>query len=199
MMKRAALWPPFVVRRVAMTGKYGLVEVDGRPEHAVAERGSRQMTASDGQRVSLDELRGLKGWLLVLLGFQILVLLREFFVLMYVGTFYVEGLRIGAWGPLSVVHLGRILINGAFVVLLGYVIALMVGRRRTFVHWFKIEMMFFMLLPFIEIGWIVVAPWSGPAFVSLRVLLPLGLSLALGLAWWLYVERSIRVRATFAA
>jgi hypothetical protein len=68
------------------------------------------MTASDGQRDSLEEFRGLKGWLLVLLGFQFLVLLREVFVLMYVGTFYVEGLRIGAWGPLSIVHLGRILI-----------------------------------------------------------------------------------------
>jgi hypothetical protein len=75
----------------------------------------------------------------------------------------------------------------------------MVGRRGTFVRWFKIEMIFFMLLPFIEIGWIIVAPWSGPAIVSLPILLPVGLSLALGLAWWLYVERSIRVRATFAA
>jgi hypothetical protein len=157
------------------------------------------MTASDGQRDSLEALRGLKGWLLVLLGFQVLVFLREVLVLMYVGTFYVEGMRVGAWGPLSVVHLGRLLINGAFVVIVGYVIALMIGRRGTFVHWFKIELMFFMTLPFIEIGWLIVAPWSGPAIVSLPMLLPVGLSLALGLVWWLYAERSGRVRATFAA
>ena len=157
------------------------------------------MTAADGQHDARDEVRGLKGWLLVLLGFQVLVLLREVFVLMYVGTFYVEGLRVGAWGPLSVVHLGRILINGTFVVIVGYVIALMVGRRETFAHWFKIELMFFMILPFVEIGWIIVAPWSGPALVSLPVLLPVGVSLALGLASWLYVEKSVRVRATFVA
>jgi hypothetical protein len=157
------------------------------------------MTATDGQRVSPEEFRGIKGWLLVLLGFQVLVLLREAFVLMYVGTFYYEGLRIGAWGPLSIVNLGRLLINGAFVVIVGYVIALMVGRRSTFVRWFKIELIFFMILPFLEIGWIIVAPWSGPGIVSRSVLLPVGLSLGLGLAWWLYVERSVRVRATFAA
>jgi hypothetical protein len=155
------------------------------------------MTASDGQRDSPEEIRGLRGWLLVLLGFQVLVLLREASILMYTGAFYVEGLRIGAWGPLSIVHLGRMLINGAFVVVLGYVIALMAGRRRKFVRWFKVEMTFFMLLPFIEIGWLSVAPWFGPPIVSLPVLLPVGLSLALGLVWWRYVERSIRVRATF--
>jgi hypothetical protein len=155
------------------------------------------MTAADGQPKS--RLRGLKGWLLVLLVFQFLVLLREISVLMYVGAFYYEGLRIGAWGFLSAVHLGRFLINGAFVVVVGYVIALMAGRRRTFVRWFKIEMAFFMVLPFIEIGWLIVAPWSGPAIDSLRALLPLGLSVVLGLAWWLYVERSARVRATFIA
>jgi hypothetical protein len=157
------------------------------------------MTASDAERDAPGELRGLKGWLLVLLGFQVLVLLREILVLMYVGTFYVEGMKVGAWGPLSVVHLGRLLINGAFVVIVGYVIALMFGRRRAFVPWFKIEMIFFMILPFIEIGWIIVAPWSGPAITSLPILLQVGLSLALGLAWWLYAERSKRVRATFAA
>lgn len=57
------------------------------------------MTTSDSERASLEESRGLKGWLLVLLGFQVLVILREVLVLMYVGAFYVEGLRIGAWGP----------------------------------------------------------------------------------------------------
>jgi hypothetical protein len=155
------------------------------------------MTTSDGQRDSPEKLHGLKGWLVVLLVFQVLVLLREVSVLMYVGLFYYEGLRLGAWGPLSIVHLGRFLINGAFVVVVCYVIALTVGRRRTFVRWFKAELAFFMLLPFIEMGWIIVAPWSGPAIDSLGVLLPVGLSLALGLAWWLYVERSIRVRATF--
>jgi hypothetical protein len=157
------------------------------------------MTASDGQNDSVEKRRGLKGWLLVLLVFQFLVLLREASILLYVGAFYVEGLRIGAWGPFSVLHLGRFLINGAFVVVVGYVIALMAGRRRTFVRWFKVEMAFFMVLPFIEIGWIIVAPWSGPAIDSLRILLPVGLSVALGLAWWLYVERSVRVRVTFVA
>jgi hypothetical protein len=155
------------------------------------------VTASDAQQDSPDELRGFKGWLLVLLAFQVLVLLHEASVLMYVGVFYVEGLRIGAWGPLSVVHLGRFLINGAFVVVVGYVMALMAARRRTFVPWFKAEMAFFMVMPFIEIGWIIAAPWSGPAIVSLPVMLPLGLSLVLGLVWWRYVETSRRVRATF--
>lgn len=75
----------------------------------------------------------------------------------------------------------------------------MIGRPRAFVSWFKIELSFFMVLPFIEIGWIIVAPWSGPAVVSLPTLLPVGWSLALGLAWWLYVERSMLVRATFSA
>jgi hypothetical protein len=155
------------------------------------------MTVSDGQHGSPDAFRGFKGWLLVLLVFQFLVLLREASVLMYIGAFYFEGMRIGAWGPLSIVHLGRILINAAFVVVLGYVIALMAGRRRTFVRWFKVEMTFFMVLPFIEIAWTIVAPWCGPAIVSLPVLLQVGLSLVLGLVWWRYVERSIRVRATF--
>jgi Protein of unknown function (DUF2569) len=155
------------------------------------------MTASDGQRDSPQELRGLGGWLLVLLLFQVLVLLRELSVLLFVGAYYFEGLRTGAWGLVSLPHLGRILIYGAFLVLLCYVIALMFGRRRTFAHWFKVELAFFMLLPFIEIGWIVVAPWWGTDIVSLRVLLPVGLSLVLGLAWWLYVGRSRRVQATF--
>ena len=82
---------------------------------------------------------------------------------------------------------------------MGYVIVVMIGHHTTFARWFKIELIFFMLLPFIEIGWIIVAPWSGPAIDSPRMLLPVGLSLALGLAWWLYVEKSVRVRATFAA
>jgi uncharacterized protein DUF2569 len=155
------------------------------------------MTASDGQRDSSKELRGLEGWLLVLLLFQVLVLLRELSVLLFVGAYYFEGLRTGAWGLLSIPHLGRILIYGAFIFVLCYVTALMFGRRRTFVPWFKAELAFFMLLPFIEIGWIIVAPWWGTDIISVRVLLPVGLSLVLGLVWWLYVERSRRVRATF--
>jgi hypothetical protein len=157
------------------------------------------MTASGGQRDSSGEVRGLKGWLLVLVVFLFLVLLREASVLMHVGAFYVEGLRIGAWGPPSVVHLGRMLVNGAFVVVLGYVLALMAGRRSRFVRWFKVEMAFIMVLPFVAIGWIMVAPWSGPAIISLPVLLPVGLAVALGLVWWRYVEKSIRVRATLVA
>ena len=136
---------------------------------------------------------------MVLLVFQVLVVLREVSVLLYIGAFYFEGLRIGAWGLFSIVHLGRLLINGAFLAVVIYVIALMAQRRKAFVPWFKAEMTFFMLLPLIEIGWFIVAPWSGPAIVSLPVLLSVGLSLALGLAWWLYVDRSIRVRATFVA
>jgi hypothetical protein len=155
------------------------------------------MTTTDDRRGSPEELRGFKGWLVVLLVFQFLVLLREASILMYVGVFYFEGLRTGAWGFLSVLHLGRIVINGAFVVVVGYVIALMAGRRRTFTRWFKLEMVFFMVLPFIEIGWIAVAPWSGPPIGSVAVLLPVGLSLVLGLVWWRYVESSMRVRTTF--
>jgi hypothetical protein len=157
------------------------------------------MTASDGQRDSLEQYRGFKGWLVVLLVFQVLVLFREVSVLMYIGAFYFEGLRTGAWGFFSPVPLGRLLINGAFVVVVLNVMALMAGRRRTFVRWFRVELAFFMLLPFIEIAWLIAAPWSGPAIVSLPVLLPLALSLALGLAWWLYAAQSIRVRATFVA
>ena len=64
---------------------------------------------------------------------------------------------------------------------------------------FKVEMAFFMVPPFIEIGWIAVAPWSRPPIVSRPVLLPVGLSLALGAVWWLYIERSRRVQVTFVA
>jgi hypothetical protein len=157
------------------------------------------MTAADGQRDSPTEPSGIRGWLLVLLFFQVLLLLREASVLLYVGAFYVEGLRIGAWGLFSIVHFGRFFINGAFVVVVVYATALMVGRRKSFVRWFRAEMALFMLLPFTEIGWLIVAPWSGPAVVSLPALVPFGLYLILGLAWWLYVERSVRVRTTFVA
>jgi hypothetical protein len=157
------------------------------------------MTSSEGQRDSLEEFRGLKGWLVVLLVFQVLVLLREASVLLFFGAFYFEGMRTGAWGPLVIVPLGPLLIYAAFVVLVGYVIVLMFGRRRTFVRWFKAELTFFMLLPLIDIGWIMVAPWSGPPLGSLRVLVPVGLHLVLGLAWWRYVDSSRRVRATFGS
>jgi len=155
------------------------------------------MTSSDGQLDSPAEYRGLKGWLVVLLVFQFLVFLREFLVLGWVGTYYFEGMRTGAWGPLSIVPLGRFLVYAAFVGLVGCVIALMLGRRRSFVPWFKVELAFFMLLPLIDIGWLVVEPWSQLAIVSLAVLLPVAVHLALGLAWWAYVERSRRVSATF--
>ena len=84
------------------------------------------MTASDGRGASAggSAAKRAGGCLLV---FQFLVLLREARVPLFVGGFYVEGLRVGARAPLSVLHLGRFLINGAFVVVVGYAIALMAG------------------------------------------------------------------------
>jgi hypothetical protein len=157
------------------------------------------MTLSDGQLDSPAEFRGLKGWLVVLIVFQFLVLLHELSILAWVGTYYFEGLRTGAWGLLSIVPLGRLLIYAAFVVLVGCVIALMFARRRTFVPWFKAELAFFIILPILDIGWMIAEPWSGLPVVSLPVLLPVGLHLVLGLVWWLYIARSRRVRATFVA
>jgi hypothetical protein len=154
------------------------------------------MAAQDDSRTPC--LQGFKGWLLVLAAFQCLLLLRESIMLAHIGTDYVRGTPTAEVAPFSILYLGRILIYGAFIVVLAYAMVLMAWRRRQFLRVFRMEMKLFILLPIVDFLWVAIAPWPGRvSLFSPAVILLIAVHLALGLGWLRYEEKSKRMHNTF--
>ena len=144
----------------------------------------------------------LTGWVAVLAVFQLLLLGREVLLLIAASQNFVRGIPPVGFNPgarpYSALFGGNVVIHAVFITLLVCAIALMGLRRQSLLRWFRLEMKFFMVLPILEIFWIVVAPWPGSVRIfTAAVVAQVVAHLIIGWCWLSYVEKSRRVSVTF--
>jgi len=146
----------------------------------------------------VPSVQAFRGWLLILVVFQCLLLLREAALLISISLNYVRGIPIAQIEPFSALNLGRLMVHGAFVCVGIYVAVLMFERRMVFRRWYGFEMKFFIALPLVEWAWLAIVPWPGTMLGSSRTMIPLiVIHLIIGLCWLRYIETSERAKSTF--
>lgn len=140
---------------------------------------------------------GFKGWLLVLLVFQFLILAYYCLRFAQETRTYIAGIPSAGLEPFSILYLGLLLMSAPFLALVAYTIFVMSQRRDAFYRWFRMEMRYYIVLPMAQMFWLLVAPWPGHVGFPVPLLMPIAVNLAVGLGWLNYLDRSARVRATF--
>ena len=141
---------------------------------------------------------GFGGWLLVFAFFLWALFGREAVALLRIAQYFAQGQAMLGATPYSVVDVGRLAINGAFVGLLVVTIVLMHLRRAAFLRWGRIAMLALIAVPVLEYLWLALTPLPGvmqDLFKTFAVVMLL--HLAIGGAWLGYLSRSKRVAATF--